>query len=277
MPGIIVLGMHRSGTSLITNIVRNWGTYLGPVERLIRPDRWNPLGYWEYKPMVDFNRELLRAVGASWFRPPREESLCALEALAGDPTYRAKALELICVMEAQPRPWVWKDPRLSILLPFWSRLWGRVLYIVAIRDPMAIAKSLARRNSFDPFATLILWHSYMLSILKAVWHYEPVTFIAYEELIIRPNETCLRLNSVLCDFFSVAKRQGLAAMISCVAPTLDHQRDVSADRIRLNPEQDALLDVLMARARGVAVDWYRTTTALPPDWHERLARLAALD
>ncbi|MEX0585828.1 MAG: hypothetical protein WD176_04250, partial [Pirellulales bacterium] len=68
---ICVLGMHRSGTSLVTRLLNLLGVDLG-VSAALRPaDRFNPTGYWEHQAFIDINDELLRRLGGSWRQIPR--------------------------------------------------------------------------------------------------------------------------------------------------------------------------------------------------------------
>lgn len=44
---VVILGMHRSGTSLVANLLQQAGFFVGRSEDLIRADRWNQKGYFE--------------------------------------------------------------------------------------------------------------------------------------------------------------------------------------------------------------------------------------
>ena len=75
--GIIVLGMPRSGTSLVADPVYRWGAYAEPKQALLKADEWNPQGYWEYIPLKRLNDELLAAVRASERVPPATDEIVA--------------------------------------------------------------------------------------------------------------------------------------------------------------------------------------------------------
>src|SRR5947209_7457888 len=62
---IIILGVDRSGTSLIAELVHRWGAYAGEASELAPGNEGNPQGYWEYMPMEDFLSDLSRSVGLS--------------------------------------------------------------------------------------------------------------------------------------------------------------------------------------------------------------------
>ncbi|HUY15430.1 MAG TPA: sulfotransferase family protein, partial [Terriglobia bacterium] len=59
---IIVLGMHRSGTSLVAEAVHKWGAFGN--DEFLPTDYRNPQGYWEYAPLVHFNRRLMVSAGS---------------------------------------------------------------------------------------------------------------------------------------------------------------------------------------------------------------------
>jgi hypothetical protein len=193
---IIIFGMHRSGTSLLGELVNQWGGY-GQETALTPGDAWNPRGYWEFAPLVRFNDEILGLFKSCWNVPPDDATKPLLAALAEDPYFRGRALDLLATMRGAGRPWFWKDPRLSILLPFWKQLWGNVLYLVPIRDPGAIAASLDRRDSLSPRASLLLWHRYMTEIVQDDDVRSTGVFLNYEHLLADPQAGCRSLCSVL--------------------------------------------------------------------------------
>jgi hypothetical protein len=190
--GIIVLGMHRSGTSLVSEMLHRWGAF-GRVEECLPPNRWNARGYWELAPLVDFNNRLLGEVGASWTCPPDAKEDSRLADLAKRPNYRDEALGLLASMK-QPRggTWFWKDPRLSILLPFWQQLWGDVRYVICLRDPFEICRSLRERDDLSFPISILLWQRYMLSILEWTGTARPIV-MSYSAMLQDSRGECTRL------------------------------------------------------------------------------------
>ncbi len=69
MPGIVVLGMHRSGTSAVTRVLNLLGADVGPAADLIA-EYDNPSGHWENKTLTACNDRILAAFGRSWDFPP---------------------------------------------------------------------------------------------------------------------------------------------------------------------------------------------------------------
>ena len=68
---ICILGMHRSGTSLLTRVLNLMGVYLGPDAHLLQPLAENPKGFWEHKEIWKLNEDILWRLGGSWHNPPR--------------------------------------------------------------------------------------------------------------------------------------------------------------------------------------------------------------
>jgi hypothetical protein len=65
--GVLVLGMHRAGTSLVTCGIKALGIYMG--DDFVDPQFDNPRGYWEDRNVVDLNQRVLSAFGLKWERP----------------------------------------------------------------------------------------------------------------------------------------------------------------------------------------------------------------
>src|SRR5262245_54283984 len=74
------LGMHRSGTSIVSRLVNLLGVELGPEAAISRPGADNPKGYWEHRGIVGINDEILERFGGRWDEVP-----ALTEAWAHDP------------------------------------------------------------------------------------------------------------------------------------------------------------------------------------------------
>jgi len=191
--GVVVLGMHRSGTSLITRLVSLMGLSLCRDEDLFVGLRANPRGDWESKSLVAFNNRLLDERDSTWFCPPALSSSDVSRMLKRHGTDALATLEY-----AHPqRPWVWKDPRTCMLLPFWSRvLAGRAAYLLVVRHPIEVSDSLARRNGYSPLVSLALWERYTRqAILGAAGR--PTMVCTYDHVLADPLTWCARLGDFL--------------------------------------------------------------------------------
>ena len=117
---VCILGMHRSGTSLLARILNLLGVSLGPEKQLLPANFANPKGYWEHQGFIELNDRILAWAGGSYSRPPTFpvgwDTAPCLEHL------RASALALIHRDFANAEIWGWKDPRTCLTLPFWQRI-----------------------------------------------------------------------------------------------------------------------------------------------------------
>lgn len=164
--GVRVLGMHRSGTSFITGGFSASGYFVGSKDSLVPDGPDNPHGFFERKDVVQLNDRILRDLGGSWWCPPPMESVTASR-----PRFTGLAAELLTQVrsEAGSRPVVLKDPRLACLLPIWDPVLGdSFVNVLAIRNPVDIARSLEQRNGFSMHFSLALWELHVSAILRGV-------------------------------------------------------------------------------------------------------------
>src|SRR5437870_8336735 len=137
---ICVLGMHRSGTSLITRVLSLLGMYLGPSEHLMKPNQFNPKGFWEHQSIVDLDDEILKRLEGSWCDPPSFSA--GWEGSSQFADLRQQARALIQNDFDAAMCWGWKDPRTCLTLPFWKQLLPPLRYVICLRNPVDVARSL---------------------------------------------------------------------------------------------------------------------------------------
>jgi hypothetical protein len=178
----LVLGMHRSGTSAVTQLLGLAGAHL-PAD-VMPGDEHNQKGYFEPWRIALFNDERLRAAGGAWddvfgfpFRPlPRRDERKWLT--------RGEALFEEAYGEA--RHPLLKDPRVTVLMPFWRTLFDDLgmgaRVVIPVRHPLAVAGSLTRRDGFPPQKSVLLWTSYMLAA-DAYTRDLPRVFVDYDRLL----------------------------------------------------------------------------------------------
>src|SRR5690242_10584087 len=130
---ICVLGMHRSGTSLVTRIVNLLGVYLGPETHLLAAAADNPKGFWEHRDLVRISEEILATFDGGAFEPPAfPENWPSGPELAH---LRERARAVIARDFAGADLWGWKDPRACLTGPFWQYLLSPMRYIHCLRNP----------------------------------------------------------------------------------------------------------------------------------------------
>ena len=265
--------MHRSGTSLVAEMLHRWGAF-GRVAECLPANQWNAHGYWELAPLVDFNNRLLAAVGATWTCPPDASEDAKLTALARQPAYRAEALQLLASMKgSQNGNWFWKDPRLSLLLPFWQQLWGDVRYVICVRDPLEICRSLRERDDLNFGISIVLWQRYMLAILERTSNARAI-FLSYSALLQNSAHECLRLSRFLSRSTKTdSANVSLKAMRAAVDSELRHfSAKARHERLLLDKSQTALQTLLecLAQSRVTGEKLHLRPYALPAFWRSGL-------
>lgn len=155
----------------------------GDPSRLMGATEHNPTGHWEVEDLTDFDEQLLLDLGGKWSAPPRMDP-GALEELAAGPKGE-EAAKLHSEVFGDSR-WVWKDPRLCIVLPFWRRVLADSFVVVAVvRNPLEVAQSLGRRNGFSVPYSFALWERHVRSSIEGAHGLENV-LVHYERVIDDP-------------------------------------------------------------------------------------------
>jgi hypothetical protein len=184
-PWLLVVGMHRSGTSAVTGALGHLG-FAVPVPE----DRWEPSAdnpdHWESRALGVHADVLLERLGGTWDRPPDQdfewESDPDLSAdKLGDPSGAAR--------EAfpSPGPVVWKDPRVCLFMPYWLAYIPRPVAAVFIwRWPLSVARSLHVRDRLQLADGVALWERYNRSGLAGLVGVD--TFVTrYESIVEDPS------------------------------------------------------------------------------------------
>ena len=221
---IIVLGVERSGTSVVAEMLHRWGAYAGPSEKLHKADTHAPRGYWEYLPLWDLLDELGDFdTGATWWDADFQKRMAEK---ATNPVYRKKATELMDEMH-KGGPWFWKDPALSHFLPFWKQLWGDAIYIITVRDPLDTASSWQKfimpsnvKGTISFVAmNLLRWQHMMVLILQHTEDAQHRLFLRYEDIMRNPCMQAERLANFLDSKFG-KQTLPIQAMVDVVEPQL---------------------------------------------------------
>lgn len=163
---IVVIGMHRSGTSAMTRGLELLGVGLGTSLHPAAAD--NPKGFWEDTECLEINEELLAYFGSAydqlahnWETSTQTSELSRL---------KLKASQLVSRKLEENTVWGFKDPRTSRLLPFWQEVFRSVgcdvSYLIALRNPVSVVDSLQKRNSTPAEKTYFLWLQHMLPALR---------------------------------------------------------------------------------------------------------------
>lgn len=177
---IVVVGMHRSGTSAMARLASLCGATL-PAE-LMPANTDNVAGFWEPVRIADFNDALLSRLDRSW-DDPRATDLADLG--EADDTRRRLA-ESLAQDFGDATQIVLKEPRISRFVPLYDdalrSLGYRPVYVLMVRNPLAVAQSLQRRNGFDPAFSTALWQRYVTDAERATRNL-PRVFVSFEAVV----------------------------------------------------------------------------------------------
>jgi GT2 family glycosyltransferase/glycosyltransferase involved in cell wall biosynthesis len=228
---ICIAGTHRSGTSMLTKLLRTCGLYLGPENELMPAQADNPDGFWEHLGFVALNDELLNELGGAWDLPPKDENFTQARL---DPL-RLKA-QLLIEEFASASVWGWKDPRNSLTLPFWQNLLPRLKTLIIVRNPLEVAYSMRERNGTSYSFGLRLWEIYNRRLIETASGQEQL--VTHYDFFFGDAETELRR---IAHFAGLpdAKVESAAALIKTQRRhthfTIDQMIDarVSGDVIKL--------------------------------------------
>jgi hypothetical protein len=150
---VIVIGMHRSGTSILTSLLERGGMYAG--------------GSWldENHESIYFSRANRAMCGEGpylvhdfgWTAPKSDEFIAARRGYA---ERAARNVSAFFAERRGERVWGWKDPRNALTLPVWLSIYPNAKVLHVVRDGRAVALSLAERDSLDVAFGLALWAHY---------------------------------------------------------------------------------------------------------------------
>ncbi len=194
---VVVLGMHRSGTSAITRGLQVLGIDLGT--RLLAAEAGNnEKGFWEDIDVTAFNVDLLAALGHDWHTlTPIQPAELQNEAIA---SLKLRAAQLLRGKMMDIDWFGLKDPRISRLMPFWLEVFEHlqldVSYVIACRNPMNVAGSLEKRNGFALEKSYLLWYEHMLLSMQYTANARRV-FVDYDLILGEPERQLARIAASL--------------------------------------------------------------------------------
>ena len=184
---VLVVGMHRSGTSALAGVLGKLGIPLG--SRLLEAGDDNPKGYWEHRDVVVVHERLLQAIGSRW------DDVRALPSdwRSGEAaTHAAASLRDIITRDFSGQPvWAVKDPRLCRFLPLWLNVLGEVgirpVVLFIVREPAEVSASIEARNHWVPPLGEILWLRNVADAIVASVDV-PREVILFDNLLAQPEE-----------------------------------------------------------------------------------------
>jgi len=165
---IIVTGMHRSGTSAVSQLMRAWGVDFGPESSLLAADRWNERGYLESKRILDTNSRIV----TGWPRSSGGLSaLCSQLVYFTRPSRRAidrrarRGVSALRDAAEEYRGRAVKDPRFCLTLRHWRAVHEPDSIVLCLRHPSDVADSLRRRQRVPVSSGLRFWKYHWEALL----------------------------------------------------------------------------------------------------------------
>ena len=185
---LLILGMHRSGTSALSGALYVSGVEFG--RSIAKPSFDNPKGFFENEKIVAFNERLLKILNTRWDRlsmlPEQWWLSSAVTSLLPD------AKEIIRREFLNVLHFAIKDPRLCLTFPFWKQVLIELEIepscVIILRNPSEIAASLEQRNYFSKNKSYLLTTTHLL-LSEYYSRTLSRTIITYDQLLDKPFDT----------------------------------------------------------------------------------------
>jgi hypothetical protein len=226
IPVVVVVGMHRSGTSLCAHLLQTMGVNMAD-DAGASPN--NRKGHWERPRINDLNDRIFTRFGRGWNEAAH--ILALPEHWLDDATVKAVKGELIGVLASgmsRPGLYGFKDPRTARLLPVWREVFAAVgavpRFIFCIRNPAQVARSVHARDRMARDQAEYRWLMYNAEAVIGLGD-DAICLLPYEDWFARPEQTAQRLAAFLG---LAAPAPGLAAGI--VDPALRHDDEGAVAR-----------------------------------------------
>lgn len=281
---LVVLGMHRSGTSALTRGLQVLGVDLGQHLIGAVPGN-NDKGFWEDADINAFDDALLRELGSGWDRLNVPDAMALPQALEGK---RAEGAKLLQAKLADGAIFAFKDPRTAVLLPFWQQVFAdlglHASYVVAVRNPAEVAHSLARRDGMGIAKGILLWIKYSMAAVRGTEGDRRV-FVAYGSLMEHPERQLARIAREL---ELPGPEEDPAALLEYTEEFLspDLRRNVLPPSALVDPAQipplvsefyAVLEDLAADRVRAEGEEWARRWTGLEQQYANLVPLLNGMD
>ena len=183
---IVVLGMHRSGTSALCGLLNLAGVYFGCEDEFIPANQENPKGFCERLDVRCLNDKILHRLGCDWSEISQlDQHKLGVEIRD---TFQAEAKTILRKLQGNSPVGVTglKEPRFCLLMDFWSSvLSSERFFILLHRDVEEIAISLKNRNGIPGEVANYLTEHYLGDAISAM-QMEPCHIASFARLISDP-------------------------------------------------------------------------------------------
>lgn len=165
----IVTGMHRSGTSLVCQLLAESGVDFGDRSQFLEKDRWNTRGYFELRPVIDLNSRLITGIPRTTSRLHAVLSQCLYMTRPVEARINRRAerhAEDIHRLGTDYSGLTVKDPRFCLTLRAWMTHSKIERIVICLRHPEEVADSLKRRQRIPRGPALRFWAYHIHCLLK---------------------------------------------------------------------------------------------------------------
>lgn len=225
---VVVLGMHRSGTSLCANLLSTLG--IDMCDDPLRHET-NPRGHWERWEIVAFHDRILELFDRNYYQPQHAFALPA--GWWADDRVRGIRDEMIAWLATRMgrrRLFGFKDPRTCRMLPLWREVLSALdrtpRFVLCVRDPAQVARSLVARSAVLPDQRERSTHEYRWAVYNAHAVHgigaAPVAILPYEDWFAAPHENLARLVAQAGLGWSPDDPMALEAADTVIDPALRH-------------------------------------------------------
>ncbi len=224
---VAVLGMHRSGTSLLTGTLQEAGLVLGDV---VTQAPHNRKGNREALSIRTLHEDLMKQAGGDWDSPPENINWDPIHVLLRD---------LIINSFDKETCWGFKDPRSLFCLEGWLDALPELQCVGIFRHPEEVALSLNARNQMSLEEGILLWTLYNKKLLY--WHEKlnfPLIYFGEE-----PDHFRMQAVEVIGELS--LPRQLKMEELRFYEPNLRNQ---TVGTYRLEPEAKNIYDTLLGRS-----------------------------
>jgi len=194
---VLVVGMHRSGTSAVAGWLHTHGVNMG--DNMLESHNSNAKGHFENVDLIQFHKKIAKEAGIHDWKSADHNITWNAEQIAN-------AKQLILNRDQKHVQWGWKDPRLCLFLDDWLSQLKSATIIVVYRNARDVALSLQKReiknylarfnitpskNMTKVFQKMLffrftkyeeLWSAYNKKILNGISEKEDVIYIAQEKM-----------------------------------------------------------------------------------------------
>jgi hypothetical protein len=203
-PIVLVLGMHRSGTSLCSHLLSALGVDMadeisGPGN-MSAPDPSNPRGHWERWEIVEFHNRILGLFNRDYLG--RFHDFALPVAWWADPRVVRTRHEIVAFLEQRMGEgyFGFKDPRTVRLMPLWHQIINELKLapkvVLCLRNPAQVARSLHARDGLDPANGEYRWLVHMIDFFRYASNFD-FCLVEYEEWFDNPAANIEKLRKFL--------------------------------------------------------------------------------